>query len=128
MGLAYSEAELQERIFRTSAEQLVQGAVIPSTRARAGVRWVRAVTDVPAAISEIRRGRLSIGEYVRSLRPPLERAIFALDDPFPAFADVPWLLYRPLAARLGRDNFCETVWSGRCRETRIGAMPIADAY
>lgn len=74
--------------------QLAQGAVIPSTRARAGVRWVRAVTDVPAAIGEIRRGRLSIGEYVRSLRPPLERAIFALDDPFPAFADVPWLLYR----------------------------------
>lgn len=71
-----------------------QGAVVPSTRARAGVRWVRAVTDIPAALGEFRRGRLSVGEYLRSLRPPLERAIFALDDPLPAFADLPWLLYR----------------------------------
>jgi D-aspartate ligase len=74
--------------------QLARGADIPRIRARIGVRWVRAVTDVPAAISEMRRGRLSIGEYVRSLRPPLERAIFSLDDPLPAFADAPWLLYR----------------------------------
>jgi predicted ATP-grasp superfamily ATP-dependent carboligase len=74
--------------------QLARGAAIPRIRAKVGVRWVRAVTDVPAAISEIRCGRLSIGEYVHSLRPPLERAIFSLDDPFPAFADVPWLLYR----------------------------------
>ncbi|MGL4968155.1 MAG: ATP-grasp domain-containing protein [Inquilinus sp.] len=74
--------------------RLAQGAIIPTTRARAGVRWVRAATDVPAAMGELKRGRLSIGEYVRSLRPPIERAVFALDDPLPAFADVPWLLYR----------------------------------
>ena len=74
--------------------RLAQGAAIPPTRGRAGVRWVRAGTDVPAAIGELRHGRLSIGKYLRSLRPPLKLAIFALDDPFPAFADLPWLLYR----------------------------------
>lgn len=74
--------------------QLAQGAAIPSIRARPGVRWVRAVTDTPAALGEIRRGRLSVGEYLRSLRPPITWAIFALDDPFPAIADVPRLLCR----------------------------------
>ncbi|WP_437378683.1 carboxylate--amine ligase [Inquilinus limosus] len=91
------------------AWQQAQGTVIPSTRARAGVRWVRAVTDVPAAIGELRRGRLSVGEYFRSLRPPIERAIFALDDPFPAFADVPWLLYRRWRRVSDGTNFLRTI-------------------
>jgi predicted ATP-grasp superfamily ATP-dependent carboligase len=80
--------------FPVLAWRLAQGKPIQSTQARVGVRWVRAVTDVPAAVTEIWRGRLSVGEYLRSLRPPIEWATLALDDPLPGVVDLPWLLYR----------------------------------
>jgi predicted ATP-grasp superfamily ATP-dependent carboligase len=79
--------------------RLAHGAIIPSTRGRAGVHWIRAATDIPAAVGEIRRGRLSLGEYIQSIRPPLEWAILALDDPLPACTDLPWLIYRRWCAQ-----------------------------
>jgi len=41
------------------------------------------------AIREILGGRLSVRNYVRSLRRPLESAIFAWDDPLPGLLDLP---------------------------------------
>jgi D-aspartate ligase len=72
----------------------LHGSEVQETGARPGVRWLRAITDLPAAITEIRKGRLSLGAYLRSLRPPFECAVFALNDPLPALVDVPSLLYR----------------------------------
>jgi predicted ATP-grasp superfamily ATP-dependent carboligase len=63
-------------------------------RARPGVRWVRMGTDVLAAGAEMRRGQLSPGSYVRSLRPPLQFAVFATDDPQPLASAVPSLVSR----------------------------------
>jgi predicted ATP-grasp superfamily ATP-dependent carboligase len=71
----------------------VQGDPIPGTRARPGVRWVRLATDFPSAMLAIRSGSLTPWGYLRSLRQPLEFAIFATDDPLPALIDVPWLAY-----------------------------------
>jgi len=76
--------------------QLARGAAIVETRARPGVRWVRALTDIPAVLTEFRRGHLSVRDYLRSLRPPLECAIFSLDDPLPALFDLPSFLWRSL--------------------------------
>jgi D-aspartate ligase len=73
--------------------RFVRGLSVPELRARAGVRWVRMLTDVPAAWREMRWGRLSIADYVRSLAAPLEFAIFASDDPLPAILDVPFLAW-----------------------------------
>jgi predicted ATP-grasp superfamily ATP-dependent carboligase len=81
--------------------RLAHGEVIPNTRGRAGVRWIRAATDVLAGWSEIRRGRLSLGGYIQSIRPPLEWAILALDDPLPACTELPWRLYRQWRTRSG---------------------------
>jgi predicted ATP-grasp superfamily ATP-dependent carboligase len=64
--------------------QMVNGHDVPATSSRAGVRWVRMLTDVPAVIAELRQGRLSARRYLRSLRGPLEFAVFAADDPLPA--------------------------------------------
>jgi predicted ATP-grasp superfamily ATP-dependent carboligase len=55
--------------------------------------------DIPAAIQEIRSGRLSLRTYLRSLRGPVESAIFALDDPAPGLLDLP-LFACALAKRL----------------------------
>jgi predicted ATP-grasp superfamily ATP-dependent carboligase len=81
------------------AWQLMRGAAIPATRAQPGARWVRALTDVPAALAALRQGRLSMGAYLRSLRPPLECAMLALDDPVPALFDLPSFLWRSARRR-----------------------------
>ncbi len=70
---------------------LVRGEPVPEARGRAGERWMRMFPDLPVAIQEILRGRLSLRAYVRSLQGPRESAIFAWDDPLPGFLELPLL-------------------------------------
>jgi D-aspartate ligase len=83
--------------------KLLHGEAIPETKARPGVRWMRGLTDVPAAIQSVRTGALGPLAYLESFRPPIEFAIFAMDDPLPVLADPPLMMKRIL----GR------YWSGR---------------
>lgn len=69
--------------------QMVSGTPIPPMRARPGVRWVRALTDVPTAVRAIRDGQLSPLAYLDSLRGPIEFAVLAADDPLPALVELP---------------------------------------
>lgn len=73
--------------------RVVHGETIEPVRGRAGVRWVRALTDVPTAMGAIRAGQLSVFGYLASLRPPVELAVLALDDPLPALLEVPASAY-----------------------------------
>ncbi len=57
-----------------------------------GMRWLRLSTDLPAAVGELRTGRLSARRYFRSLLEPHEPAIFARDDPLPGLLEVPLLV------------------------------------
>jgi D-aspartate ligase len=79
--------------------RLASGAPVPSARAVAGVRWVRMTTDLLAVAGELRAGRMSARTYLRSLRRPLEFAVFALDDPLPSLVG-PLMTARMLAGRL----------------------------
>jgi len=81
--------------------RLAHGQSVKTVRARAGVRWVHMTTDIVAAGQEIRHGRLSPGNFIRSLRHPLEHAIFAADDPLPALVEMP-LMARDIWTRRGR--------------------------
>ncbi len=74
--------------------QMMVGKTVPEQTGRAGTRWVRMSTDVPAAVHEILRGRLSLGAYLRSLRSPLEFALIAADDPLPGLLDLPLYAYK----------------------------------
>ena len=77
---------------------------MPEIRARAGVCWIRMATDLPAVLGELLHGRMSLREYLRSLRGPLEFAIFAIDDPMPALFDAPfmaWMAWKRRAKRPG---------------------------
>jgi D-aspartate ligase len=74
--------------------RVARGEAVEEVRARPGARWVRMGTDVLAASAEIRRGRLSTGAYLRSLRPPVEYAVFAADDPLPLATAIPSLVSR----------------------------------
>ena len=79
---------------------LVNDETVPAVCGRLGERWVHTSADVPAAIQEIRSGRLSLRSYLRSLRGPVESAIFAWDDPSPGLLDLPLL-----ACTLGKRVF-----------------------
>ena len=70
---------------------LVKGEPLPEVRGRVGERWMRLSGDLPMAISEILKGRLSVWEYLKSFRVPAESAIFAWDDPLPGLLELPSL-------------------------------------
>ncbi len=74
--------------------QMMVGGPVTKLTGRTGVRWVRMSTDVPAAIHEMLRGRLSLGAYFRSLRSPVEFALMAADDPLPGLLDLPLFAYK----------------------------------
>lgn len=70
---------------------LVKGEPLPEVRGRAGERWMRFSADLPMALSEIFKGRLSVWDYLKSFRLPAESAIFAWDDPLPGLLELPAL-------------------------------------
>ncbi len=76
--------------------QLIHEQAVPEVRGRAGVRWVRASTDLLAVAQALGRRQLTLSEYVRSLRGPVEPAIFAWDDPLPALLELPLLAWLAL--------------------------------
>lgn len=76
--------------------RILVGKRVRKRTAPPGVRWVRMSTDVPAAIHEMIRGRLSLRSYLSSLRGPIELAVLASDDPLPGLLDLPLFLYKHL--------------------------------
>jgi D-aspartate ligase len=74
--------------------QMRLGRPVPEQTGRTGVRWIRMSTDVPAAIHEMLRGRMSLGTYLRSLRGPVKFALMAADDPLPGLLDLPLFAYK----------------------------------
>jgi predicted ATP-grasp superfamily ATP-dependent carboligase len=89
--------------FAYLAWRLARGETVPASTPRPGVRWTRLSTDLPTVLQEIRRGRLSVRDYLRSLRGPREHAIFARDDPLPGLLELP-LLASLVARRLVRGS------------------------
>jgi predicted ATP-grasp superfamily ATP-dependent carboligase len=72
--------------------RLLHGESVPQVHAHPSVRWVRMATDLPTAAREIIAGRMALGAYLWSLRPPLEHAMFASDDPLPGLLDAPLIV------------------------------------
>lgn len=71
------------------------GEPVEERRAQVGVAWVRLITDMPTSLVEIKRGNLTIGEYLRSLRKANTESVFCRDDPLPGLAElslVPYLI------------------------------------
>ena len=81
---------------------LSDGNTLPRMKGRAGVRWVRMLGDVRAALALIKAGALSPWAYLRSLRFPLAHALFALDDPVPVLVECAMMVYRRRPNRSAR--------------------------
>jgi predicted ATP-grasp superfamily ATP-dependent carboligase len=73
------------------ADQL--GEAVAPSRAPAGVRWVRLVTDLPAGLVEILARRLDWREYVRSVVSADTEAVFSLRDPLPGLVELGLIPY-----------------------------------
>jgi predicted ATP-grasp superfamily ATP-dependent carboligase len=99
--------------------RLVQHQPIPNIRVQPGYRWVRMTTDLPAALSEIRRGRISALSYFRSLRHPLEWAVFAADDPIPSLLEIPMLSAVRSAMRLREFRGPVPSQNSKCAERSV---------
>ncbi len=62
-----------------------------------GVKWIREVTDVSVAVSEILGGRLKTGDYLQSLKGKKELAVYSNHDPLPFIAELfsaPYMWYK----------------------------------
>lgn len=69
------------------------GKPVERSRARAGVGWLRAVTDFPTAASDLWAGELSLRSYWSSLKNTRVESVFCLHDPLPSAAEVLMLPY-----------------------------------
>jgi predicted ATP-grasp superfamily ATP-dependent carboligase len=63
------------------------GEPLPEWRVRYGARWRRLLTDLPAALTEVRRGDATALDYLRSFAGRTERSVLDAMDPLPALGD-----------------------------------------
>jgi predicted ATP-grasp superfamily ATP-dependent carboligase len=80
--------------FAWAAFQVAMGKPVPEARGRPGVRWFRMTADLPIVVSEMFHRRLSLREYLKSLREPIQFSVFARDDPLPGLLEIPLQGYR----------------------------------
>jgi len=73
------------------------GKKVDRCRGRAGVGWLRLITDVPTAASYLWHSEMSLGSYAESLKRTRTESVFCWKDPLPAIAEVGMLPY--LAAK-----------------------------
>ncbi len=69
------------------------GKAVTSSRGRAGVGWLRLITDLPVALSDMAQGYLTLGSYLRSLGRTRAESVFCQDDPMPFFGEFAMLPY-----------------------------------
>ncbi|MEQ1953069.1 ATP-grasp domain-containing protein [Mesorhizobium sp. CN2-181] len=72
------------------------------TMPRSGTSWMYLVRDMVSAAILISRGRLGVGEYLRSFITVRAWATFALSDPLPGLLDIPVTAWRVLTRRVLR--------------------------
>ena len=75
------------------------GEKMQTCRARAGISWIRLITDLPTGFREILKGCQDWRSYMRSLRDFDVESVFSREDPLPGLAELGLLPY--LAVKRG---------------------------
>ncbi|MFZ0581450.1 MAG: hypothetical protein WAM23_09980, partial [Candidatus Acidiferrales bacterium] len=75
------------------------GDPVKKSRGRAGVGWIRMVTDIPTSLGDIYAGRLAINAYLQSLVDFKIESVFSSEDIGPSLAEMALLPY--LAVKRG---------------------------
>lgn len=76
------------------------GLPLASCQSTPGVAWLHTTRDIIAAAQEMARGTMGVGDYLRGLTRVRSFASFAMDDPLPAFAEIPVAVVNRFAGRL----------------------------
>jgi predicted ATP-grasp superfamily ATP-dependent carboligase len=69
------------------------GDPAPGSHAPAGIGWLRLLTDLPTAFSDLLGRHLSLGAYWQSLRRTRIESVYCGDDPLPSIAELFLLPY-----------------------------------
>jgi D-aspartate ligase len=77
--------------FMLYADQI--GKPLRPCRAKPGIAWLRLMTDVPTAISDILNKNITLGDYLASLRKTRVESVFSRKDPLPSIAEILLLPY-----------------------------------
>jgi len=75
--------------------QFMNGENIDAIKPKENVKWLRLSTDLPTVLKEIFLKRMSLSEYLRSLKGKKEFAVLSLKDPLPFLMEyflIPYLL------------------------------------
>ena len=75
------------------------GKPLRPCRAKPGIGWLRLLTDVPTAISDILNRDITWGDYLASLRKTRVESVFCRKDPLPSIAEIlllPYLIVKRL--------------------------------
>ena len=77
--------------FLLFCDQLQSAAT--ESRGEPGLSWIRFLTDLPTALSQVLSGSLTLKEYLRTLRSSNVEAVFSVQDPLPGLAELMLLPY-----------------------------------
>jgi predicted ATP-grasp superfamily ATP-dependent carboligase len=80
------------------------GIPVDRGRAKAGVGWLRAITDVPTALLDLWDREIDFRSYWRSLKHTRTESVFCLQDPLPSIAEVLMLPYLATKKYLVKSN------------------------
>ncbi len=75
------------------------GEPVETMRGRAGVRWIRLITDLPTGFVEIFGGRQNLWAYLRTLTGFHVESVFSREDPLPGLVELALIPY--LAVKRG---------------------------
>jgi D-aspartate ligase len=75
------------------------GEPVATCHGRAGVNWIRMVTDLPTSFAGICAGRLGVGAYLKSVRDLSVESVFSSEDILPSLAEIALIPY--LAVKRG---------------------------
>jgi predicted ATP-grasp superfamily ATP-dependent carboligase len=75
------------------------GEPVTPCHGRPGVGWIRMVTDFPTSLSGIVGGRLTVGNYWKSLKTFETESVFSREDILPSLAEIVLIPY--LTAKRG---------------------------
>ena len=87
------------------ADQL--GIPVDRGRARAGVGWLRAITDFPTVGKDLWDGEIDLRSYWRSISNTRAESVFCKRDPLPSLAEVlmlPYLVTKKYLVKSGKQT------------------------
>jgi D-aspartate ligase len=73
------------------ADQL--GEQLDHCRGQSGIGWLRLITDLPTALSQVVLGQLGVGTYINSLQRTRVESVFCWKDPLPSLGEAFLLPY-----------------------------------